>query len=112
MLRSRLNAEQRATAAKLYGGWSSAFKPNKPFIRHVNQQSLWELPVTVMPLTRTPIHFSYFTFLASFSKAAAKAYFNLTLALCRSTRTPLSLLLHPPDFMTQADEPRLSYLPA
>ncbi len=111
MLRSRLNAEQKAAAAKLYGGWTSAFKPNKPFIRQVEQQSLWELPVTVMPLTRTPIHFSYFTFLASFSKVAAKAYFKLALALCRATTTPLSLLLHPPDFMTKEDEPRLSYLP-
>ncbi len=44
-------------------------------------------------------------------QAAAKAYFKLALSLCRATRTPISLLLHPPDFMSEADEPRLSYLP-
>ncbi len=111
LLRSRLTEEQKAAAAKLYGGWKSAFQPNKPFRRSVDQRSLWELPVTVMPITRTPIHFSYFTFLASFSPVIAKAYFRSALALCQLTRTPISLLLHPPDFLCEQDEPRLGYLP-
>ncbi|MGV3483619.1 MAG: polysaccharide deacetylase family protein, partial [Planctomycetaceae bacterium] len=67
MLRSGLDGEQRKKASKLYGGWSSAFQSNRPYQRSVEGATLWELPVTTMPVSRTPIHFSYLTFLASFS---------------------------------------------
>jgi peptidoglycan-N-acetylglucosamine deacetylase len=112
MLRSGLNGEQRKTASKLYGGWNSALQPNRPFLRGVDQDQLWEFPVTVMPFSRTPIHFSYFTFLASFSVLAAKAYFRKAIWLCRATRTSPSLLLHPPDFMGKEDDADMAYFPA
>jgi len=112
LLRSGLDGEQRAKASKLYGGWSSAFQSNRPYQRAINDSKLWELPVTVMPFTRTPIHFSYFTFLAGFSKLAAKAYFRNAIWLCRLTGTTPSLLLHPPDFMGKEDDPDMAYFPA
>ncbi|MGB7327852.1 MAG: hypothetical protein WBD31_23455 [Rubripirellula sp.] len=70
------------------------------------------MPVTVMPITRTPIHFSYFTYLASFSTLAAKSYLRLAIRMCKLTRTPPSLLLHPPDFMGQEDDSDMAYFPA
>ena len=112
LLRSGLEGEQRAKASKLYGGWSSAFQSNTPYQRTIDDSKLWELPVTVMPFTRTPIHFSYFTFLAGFSKLAAKAYFRKAIWLCRLTGTTPSLLLHPPDFMGKEDDPDMAYFPA
>ena len=65
-----------------------------------------------MPFTRTPIHFSYFTYLASFSTLAAKTYFRTALRLCRMTGTAPSLLLHPPDFMGHEDDSDMAYFPA
>jgi peptidoglycan/xylan/chitin deacetylase (PgdA/CDA1 family) len=111
LLKTGLQGEQREKAKRLYGGFSSLRQPNRPFERRVGDAQLWEIPVTVMPLLRTPIHFSYFTFLASFSVAAAKAYFLTALWLCRATRTPPSLLLHPPDFLGQDDDSDMAYFP-
>ena len=112
LLKTDLKGEQREKAKRLYGGFRSMWQPNRPFQRSVDSVSqLWEMPVTVMPLTRTPIHFSYFTYLASFSTLAAKAYFRAALALCRWTATPPSLLLHPPDFLGREDDSDMEYFP-
>ena len=111
LMRTKLKGEQREKAKKLYGGFSAMRNPNRPFERNIDDVDLWEVPVTVMPFLRTPIHFSYFTFLASFSSLAAKAYFSAAIRLCRLTRTPPSLLLHPPDFLGREDDADMAYFP-
>lgn len=111
MMRANLDEEQRKRASQLYGGWKSAFKPNKPYQRPINDSLLWELPVTVMPFTRTPIHFSYFMFLAGFSKSLAKAYVGTAIRLCQLTATSPSLLLHPPDFLGSEDDAEMAFFP-
>jgi hypothetical protein len=111
MMRANLDEEQRKRASQLYGGWKSAFKPNKPYPRSVNDSPLWELPVTVMPFTRTPIHFSYFMFLAGISKSIAKTYFSTAIRLCQLTATSPSLLLHPPDFLGSEDDAEMAFFP-
>ncbi|OYP37013.1 polysaccharide deacetylase family protein [Rhodopirellula sp. MGV] len=111
LARAKLKGEQKEKAKKLYGGFASMRNPNRPFVRSVASESIWEIPVTVMPWLRTPIHFSYFTFLASFSTAVAKSYLRTAFRLCRSTGTPPSLLLHPPDFMGREDDQDMAYFP-
>lgn len=117
LMRTQLEGEQKEKAKKLYGGFASMRNPNRPYERQVQRSSgsqnanLWEIPVTVMPFTRTPIHFSYFTFLAGISKLTAKAYLRTSLRLCRITGTPPSLLLHPPDFMGCEDDQEMAYFP-
>ena len=111
LMRTKLKGEQREKAKKLYGGFASMRKPNRPYQRAIDDSSLWEVPVTVMPLTRTPIHFSYFTFLATFSTLAAKTYFRSALSLCGMTGTAPSILLHPPDFMGIEDDEEMKYFP-
>lgn len=111
MMRSNLDEAQKKQASQLYGGWTSAFKPNRPYQRLVDGKHLWEFPVTVMPLARTPIHFSYFTFLAGFSKLAAKMYFRKAMVLCRLTGSVPSLLLHPPDFLGREDDADMAFFP-
>ena len=64
-----------------------------------------------MPVFRVPIHTSYLVYLASFSKALSLAYFRVALLLCKWTRTPPSLLLHPPDFLGGDEVPALDYFP-
>lgn len=117
MLKTGLRGEDRQRASKLYGGWSAMRQPNRPFLRQVDEapatdQRLWEIPVTVMPLARTPIHFSYLTYLASFSTLAAKTYFRTSLRMCQLTGTAPSLLLHPPDFMGREDDTEMGFFPA
>jgi peptidoglycan/xylan/chitin deacetylase (PgdA/CDA1 family) len=112
LLKTDLKGEQRAQAKRLYGGFSSMLQPNRPFERRVDDARLWEIPVTVMPFVRTPIHFSYFTYLASFSTLVAKSYFRAALQLCRASGTAPSLLLHPPDFLGREDDTDMAYFPA
>ncbi|QEG40237.1 polysaccharide deacetylase family protein [Roseimaritima ulvae] len=123
MLKTGLRGEDRQRASQLYGTWRSMRQPNRPFLRELTQggsdpqhdhpdQRLWEVPVTVMPLTRTPIHFSYLTYLASFSTLAAKTYFRTALHTCQLTGTAPSLLLHPPDFMGREDDTAMDFFPA
>lgn len=128
MMRTKLKGEQREKAKQLYGGFAAMRNPNRPYQRSVAGRSvahrsvagsdsapaknLWEVPVTVLPFARTPIHFSYFTYLASFSTLAAKTYFSTALRLCQLTKTPPSLLLHPPDFMGREDDADMAYFPA
>ncbi|MEM1227394.1 MAG: polysaccharide deacetylase family protein [Planctomycetota bacterium] len=115
LARTDLQGEQREKAKQLYGGFASMRQPNIPHRRVVDgdgsNQVLGEVPVTVMPWTRTPIHFSYLTFLAGYSIAAAKTYFRAALKLCRWSKVPPSLLLHPPDFLGQEDDADMAYFP-
>lgn len=72
---------------------------------------LVELPVTTMPLCRTPIHFTYLSFLAQKSAAASGAYWRAALRLCRLRGVGPSLLLHPLDFLGAEDTPELADFP-
>ncbi|MEM9826101.1 MAG: polysaccharide deacetylase family protein [Planctomycetota bacterium] len=111
LLRSDLRGAEREKAKKLYGGFSSMFRPNRPHRRQQGDHAMWELPVTTLPMLRTPIHFSYLLFLASKSVWLAKAYFTTALRLCRTLNTVPSLLLHPPDFLGAQDQTLLTHLP-
>ena len=113
LARTRLKGADRERAKKLYGGFAAMRQPNAPFRRTVDscEKTLWEIPVTVMPGLRTPIHFSYLTFLASYNVPLAKGYFRSALATCRRFNVPPSLLLHPPDFLGAEDRSDLGHLP-
>ncbi|QEG01012.1 Polysaccharide deacetylase [Stieleria maiorica] len=111
LARTKLKGEQKERAKKLYGGFAAMRNPNRPFRRRIDAGQLWEIPVTVMPLIRTPIHFSYFTFLASVSKLAARTYLSNAFRLCRWTGTTPSLLLHPPDVLGREDDADMAYFP-
>ena len=65
-----------------------------------------------MPGLKVPIHVSYLLYLSVFSRRLALAYFRTALRLCRRTRTPPSLLLHPLDFLGRDDTSDLSFFPA
>ena len=84
----------------------------KPYRWGEDGEGLLEIPVTTMPILRVPFHVSYLLYLSSFSKLAARLYFTNVMRLCRLTRTPVSLLLHPLDFMDGEDAPPLKFFPA
>ena len=119
LARTKLRGEQREKAKKLYGGFASMRNPNIPFERVVptgdrsehQPAMMWELPVTVLPILRTPIHFSYLNFVAQSSVTLAKTYFRIALSTCRRLGVSPSLLLHPPDFLGREDDADLAYFP-
>ena len=113
MASSPLRGEERKKRAELFGGWRDALRPLRPFRWQLpGGGHLAEVPVTTMPLFRTPIHLSYVHYLATFSERAASAYFGLAMSLCRWRGVSPSLLLHPTDVLGAEDTPELHFFPA
>lgn len=106
---SNLPPEEKAKRKGLYGNFSSAYSPLVPY---QIQPGLMEMPVTTMPVLRTPVHLSYLLFLAQYSMPLARAYWDMAIALCRLTQVAPSLLLHPTDFLDHTDVPEMSFFPA
>jgi peptidoglycan-N-acetylglucosamine deacetylase len=95
----------------LFGSFWQGFRPLKPYRWHGNR-GLLEIPVTTMPIIRTPIHLSYIMYLSLYSSFIALKYFRTALLLCRWAGISPSLLLHPLDFLGQDDNVGLSFFPA
>ncbi len=112
-LKSGLRRGDRDDRKQLFGSLRDGFRPLNPYWWELEaDRRLLEIPVTTMPLFRTPIHLSYLLYLATFSPGAARLYFAAALALCRLLRVRPSLLLHPLDFLGGDDVPALAFFPA
>lgn len=72
---------------------------------------LLEVPVTTMPIVRSPVHMSYIHTAAAVSPTLGRAYLKSCSGLCRVFGIPISFLIHPPDVLDATDAPQLSYLP-
>jgi peptidoglycan-N-acetylglucosamine deacetylase len=107
-----MSDEEREKRKKLFGKFSDGFQSLKPYKWQIGDKSLIEIPVTTLPLFKTPIHASYVIYLSTFSKALAKMYWKTAVEMCRMSGTQLSLLLHPLDFLSGEDAPELKFFPA
>ena len=107
-----LSAQQRELRKGLFGNLSDCLLPMRAYERRLNGGAIVEIPVTTMPFFKTPIHVSYLQYIAQFSERMALAYFDLALRLCRLRGIAPSLLLHPLDFLSSEESPRLAFFPA
>jgi len=107
-----MSPEEREKRKKLFGKFSDGFQSLKPYKWQIGEKSLVEIPVTTLPVFKTPIHASYVIYLSTFSKTLAKIYWKTALEMCKRTGTQLSLLLHPLDFLSAEDAPELRFFPA
>jgi hypothetical protein len=97
---------------ELFGSVSDAFRPLRAHRAIDGDATLVEIPVTTFPVIRTPIHFSYVLYLATFSRPLALAYFAAALEACRRSGVPPSILLHPLDFLGGDEVDALDFFPA
>jgi peptidoglycan/xylan/chitin deacetylase (PgdA/CDA1 family) len=100
---SSLTEADRQQRQALFGNLRDGLRPIRPYRWRLAQGDLLEIPVTTMPFLRVPFHASYVLYLASYSRAAALAYFRSALALCRARHVEPSVLLHPLDFLGADD---------
>ncbi len=107
-----MSDEEREKRRKLFGKFSDGFQSLKPYKWQIGAKSLVEIPVTTLPMFKTPIHASYVIYLSTFSKSLARAYWKTAVEMCRMSGTQLSLLLHPLDFLSGEDAPELKFFPA
>jgi hypothetical protein len=106
-----MSDEEREKRKKLFGKFSDGFQSLKPYRWQIGEKSLIEIPVTTLPIFKTPIHASYLIYLSTFSKTLARSYWQTALEMCRLTGTQPSLLLHPLDFLSGDDAPELKFFP-
>jgi hypothetical protein len=109
---SKFSAGEKSDRQNLFGRIRDGLRPLKPYRWALGDRKLMEIPVTTMPLIKTPFHFSYTLFLSTFSAEIASLYLRNALSLCRKTGTQPSLLLHPLDFTSSDEFPELAFFPA
>jgi peptidoglycan/xylan/chitin deacetylase (PgdA/CDA1 family) len=108
---AKLTAEQRAERELLYGTWADGRRAVRPYRWVVDDRTLLELPVTTLPGIKVPIHVSYLLMLSAYSPAAARAYFDAALRVCRAAGVGPSILLHPLDLISGDDVKELAFFP-
>lgn len=108
---ARLDPDEKKQRALLFGRWRDGLRPLKSWSWQTNAGPVIEVPVSTIPLIRTPFHLSYLVWLASYSQVAARSYFLGALAACRIARVSPSFLLHPLDFIGADEAPDLSFFP-
>lgn len=111
-LSTNLSRTQRDERKLLFGKFREGFRPLRPYLWRDLPGELLEIPVTTMPLVKSPIHVSYLLYLDQFSRTLALAYWRLALGMCRLMRVEPSLLLHPLDFLGADDDADLAFFPA
>jgi hypothetical protein len=107
-----LSDEEKAERKQLFGTFRDGLQPLRPYRWGVGDNTVCEIPVTTLPLLKTPFHFSYQLYVATYSRVLANIYFRAALATCRALRVQPSLLLHPLDFLGGAEVPELSFFPS
>ncbi len=107
-----MSDEEREKRKKLFGKFSDGFQSLKPFKWQIGEKEITEIPVTTLPIFKTPIHASYVIYLSTFSKFAARNYWKTALKMCKMFGVQPSLLLHPLDFMSGEDAEELKFFPA
>ena len=108
---SSLTEEEKEQRKELFGTWKDALRPVSPFKWKIGDDALFELPVTTMPVFKTPIHLSYILYASRFSRTLAMIYFRFALLMCRATGVSPSILLHPLDFIGCDDVGNLAFFP-
>jgi hypothetical protein len=108
---ARLDPEERAKRAKLFGSLRDGLRPLRPYRWRLAEGTLLEMPVTTLPGLRVPIHLSYVLYLSTFAPALASAYFAGALRICRAAGVEPSILLHPLDFLGAEDVHSLRFFP-
>jgi peptidoglycan/xylan/chitin deacetylase (PgdA/CDA1 family) len=109
---ARLSAEQRQQHRDLFGSFRDGFRPVHVYRwRLPSGRPLLEIPVTTMPIVKTPFHMSYMLYLSRFSLGLMRAYLRLALQLCLRTGVNPSFLMHPLDFLGLEHAPEVAFFP-
>ncbi len=110
---ARLSREQREQHRDLFGSLRDGTRPVHTYRWQLaSGRSLLEIPVTTIPLVKTPFHLSYLIYLSRFSLGLMRAYLRTAIRLCLRTGVNPSFLLHPLDFLALEDAPEVAFFPA
>jgi hypothetical protein len=107
-----LNTEDQQDRKDILGGFSEGMRPVKPYYWELTENNkLLEIPITTIPLIKTPFHMSYLLFLSRYSKLLMRMYFKFAITMCRYTHTEPSFVIHPTDLLTREQVPDMHFFP-
>lgn len=107
-----LTAEERAQRRKLFGTVADGLRPVRAYEWTLESgRSILEIPVTTIPVFRTPFHLSYLVYLSRYSQRLMEAYLKVAIMMCELTGTEPSFLLHPLDILGGDQVPELWFFP-
>jgi hypothetical protein len=110
--KSDLSKEEKKARKELFGKFSEGFRKLKPYRWDLgNDKNITEIPVTTMPIFKTPFHLSYLIYLGNISKGLMKFYLGTAIRMCKITNTPISFLLHPLDLIGGDQITQLAFFP-
>jgi peptidoglycan/xylan/chitin deacetylase (PgdA/CDA1 family) len=93
-------------------GFSEGRRPIMPYYWNVpNRGYLLEIPVTTVPIFKTPFHLSYLIFLAKLSPIVMNFYLKLGLSLIKAKNIEPSFLIHPTDILGIEQVPDMNFFP-
>jgi peptidoglycan-N-acetylglucosamine deacetylase len=109
---ARMSKEQRRRRRELFGSFRDGLRPVRAYRwRLPSGRGLLEIPVTTMPIIKTPFHMSYLIYLSRFSRTLMEGYLRGAIALCRRGGVSPSFLLHPLDVLDADQAPQLTFFP-
>lgn len=109
---SSIDRDEMEQRKNLFGGFGEGRRPVKPYLWKLRSgRTLLEIPVTTIPVVKTPFHLSYLLYLSRYSTLLMSAYLHAALTLCRWTGTQPSFLLHPLDLIGGDQLPELGFFP-
>ncbi len=110
--KSSFSEAERKQRHLLFGKISNVFRSLRSHMLQLpSGRSILEIPVTTIPILRTPFHLSYLLYLSRFSLKLMNLYLETALSLCRTTGTEPSFLLHPLDLLGKEQVPELRFFP-
>jgi hypothetical protein len=86
-------------------------RPLRPYQLETGAGRLVEIPVTTIPVLRTPFHLSYVLWLSRVHPGAARSYFRNALRICRVFGVEPSVLVHPLDLLGGDEVDSLDFFP-
>jgi peptidoglycan-N-acetylglucosamine deacetylase len=110
--KSDFSEEQRKERNEIFGSFSDGLRSVKPYIWKLNSgRTILEIPVTTIPIIKTPFHLSYLLYLSGYSKLLMSFYLNCAIYMCRISGTSVSFLLHPTDLIGGDKLTALNFFP-
>jgi hypothetical protein len=110
--KSGLSKDEKQARKELFGKFNEGFRKLKPYYFQLGDgRKILEIPVTTMPVFRLPFHLSYLIYISNISLALMKLYLNISVFLCKFTKTPISFLLHPLDIIGGDQIKQLAFFP-
>lgn len=109
---ANLSKEDKKDRKELFGKFSDGFRPLKPYFWNLDSDNrILEIPVSTIPVFKTPFHLSYLIYLNNLSPFLMNTYLASAINLCKLTKTEPSFLLHPLDLIGGDQIKQLAFFP-